>query len=150
MASAPLSGVRVIEVTANWAGPICGRHLADMGAEVIKIELATKPATRALMHPGGEMWPNHYNRAGYFNNLNRNKKSVCLDLSSPQGKNTFLTLVSESDVVIENNSARVMGNLGLDYEALCDVNPGLIMCSMAGYGATGPEKDSPRSRYGLS
>ncbi|MFQ5382324.1 MAG: CoA transferase, partial [Dehalococcoidia bacterium] len=139
---AALSGIRVLEVTANWAGPIAGRHLADLGADVIKVELATKPATRALIYPGGDMmWPNHFNRAGYFNYLNRNKRDICLDLSTEQGKKAFLALVGRSDVVIENNSARVMGNLGLDFTALREVNPGIIMCSMSGYGGTGPEKD---------
>ena len=65
----PLTGVRVIEVTANWAGPIGGRHLGDMGADVIKIELARKPATRAIAFTGGQVWPDFHSRAGYFNKL---------------------------------------------------------------------------------
>lgn len=142
----PLTGLRVIEVTANWAGPAGGRQLADLGADVIKIELATKPATRSLMSFPEELWPDHYNRSGYFNKLNRNKRDICLNLSTPQGKELFLQLVAKSDVVIENNAARVMGNLGIAYESLRDVNPGLVMCSMSGFGSTGPERNY--SAYG--
>lgn len=142
----PLAGLRVVEATANWAGPIGGRHLADLGAEVIKVELATKPATRGLIYPGDEMWPHHFNRAGYFNKLNRNKKSICLDLAKPAGRDTFLKLIAKADVLIENNAARVMTQLGVGWSALEEVNPRLVMCSMAGYGATGPERNY--SAYG--
>jgi crotonobetainyl-CoA:carnitine CoA-transferase CaiB-like acyl-CoA transferase len=145
--SGPLSGLRVIEVTANWAGPAGGRHFADLGADVIKVELATKPATRAIAYVHDDpTWPFHYNRAGYFNKLNRNKRDICLDLSRPAGRLVFLDLVAKSDVVIENNAARVMGNLGLDFAALSEVNAGIIMCSMSGYGGTGPERNY--SAYG--
>ncbi len=144
---APLEGLRVIEVTANWAGPIGGRHLADLGAEVIKLELATKPATRTLAYVGDDVtWPRHYDRAGYFNKLNRNKKAVCLDLSTAAGRSVFLRMVGEADVVLENNAARVMGQLGLSYEALREEHPGIVMCSMSGFGGTGPQKDY--SAYG--
>ncbi len=136
----PLAGLRVIEVTANWAGPIGGRHLADLGADVIKIELATKPATRALVWVADDMWPEHYHRSGYFNKLNRNKRAICLDLSKAEGKAILKRLVAKADVLMENNAARVMGNLNLGYDQLREVNPGLVMCSMAGYGATGPER----------
>ncbi|MCK9520762.1 MAG: CoA transferase [Dehalococcoidia bacterium] len=136
----PLNGIRVIEVTANWAGPIAGRHLADLGAEVIKIELASKPATRALIHVADDLWPEHWHRSGYFNKLNRNKKGVCLDLSKPAGKEVFLALVQGADIVLENNAARVMGQLGLAYDALRETNPRIVMCSMSGFGATGPER----------
>jgi len=142
----PLNGLRVVELTANWAGPIGGRHFADLGADVIKIELQTKPATRAAINMGGDLWPEHYHRAGYFNKLNRNKRAISLDLSKPEGKAVFLALVAKADVVIENNSARVMGQLGLGYDDLRQVNDQLVMCSMAGYGATGPERNY--SAYG--
>lgn len=135
-----LAGLRVIEVTAHWAGPSCGRHFADLGADVIKVELASKPATRALIYTGDDLWPSHYNRSGYFNKHNRNKRDICLDLSKPHGKEVFLKLVARADVVVENNAARVMGQLGLSYESLNAVNPRIIMCSMSGYGATGPER----------
>ena len=120
----PLAGLRLIEVTANWAGPIAGRHFADLGADVIKIELATKPATRALIYPNDDLWPDHYNRAGYFNKLNRNKRAICLDLSKPEGKDVFLRLVAKADAVLENNAARVMTQLGVGYEVATRREPG--------------------------
>src|SRR4029079_13027045 len=128
------------------AGPIGGRPLADLGADVIKIELATRPATRGLIPAGNDMWPNHYNRYAYFNKLNRNKRDVCLDLSKPAGRETFLKLVAHADAVLENNAARVMPNLGIGFDDLVKVNPRLVMCSMAGYGGPGADKDY--SAYG--
>ncbi|HKS91097.1 MAG TPA: CoA transferase, partial [Tepidiformaceae bacterium] len=145
--SGPLSGIRLIEVTANWAGPAGGRDFADLGAEVIKIELATKPATRALIYAGGDVaWPQFYNRAGYFNKLNRNKKAISLDLSKPRGREVFLQLVAKADAVLENNAARVMAQLHLAYDDMAAANPGIIMCSMSGFGNTGPERNY--SAYG--
>ncbi|HXH23593.1 MAG TPA: CoA transferase, partial [Dehalococcoidia bacterium] len=137
----PLEGVKVVEVTANWAGPLAGRHLGDLGAEVVKVEYATRPATRAGRWPGAFRARTHYNRSGYFNKLNRNKMDVCLDLSVPEGKEAFLKLVQWADVLIENNSARVFPNLGLGYDVLSAVNPGLVMVSMSGFGAYGPYRD---------
>ena len=142
----PLAGLRVIEVTANWAGPIAGRHLADLGADVIKVELHTKPATRTLAWVPADIWPDHYHRAGYFNKLNRNKRAVCLNLATDEGRAVFFELVKRADVVLENNAARVMTQLGAGYDVLSEVNPGLVMCSMAGFGATGPERNY--SAYG--
>ena len=140
-AALPLAGLKVIEVTGNWAGPLAGRHLGDLGAEVVKVEYATRPATRAGRWPGGFRALRHYNRSGYFNKLNRNKMDVCIDLGVPDGKEAFLKLAAWADVLIENNSARVMPNLGLGYDDLRGVNPGLIMVSMAGFGADGPYRD---------
>ena len=141
--AAPLAGLRIIEVTTNWAGPVAGRFLADLGADSIKVEWATRPATRALIWPGPtqdlQRQPHH--RAMYFNEMNRNKRGVCINLDTPDGRAAFLDLVKTADVVIENNSARVMPQLGLDYEALRAVNPAIIMVSMSGYGATGPHRD---------
>ena len=142
----PLAGLRMLEMTANWAGPIAGRHFGDLGADVIKIELQTKPATRALIYPGEDTWPDFFNRAGYFNKLNRNKRAIALDLSKPRGKELFLELVKQADVVLENNAARVMGQLGLDWPVLEQANPRLVMCSLSGFGGTGPERNY--SAYG--
>ena len=142
-----LAGLRLVEVTANWAGPIGGRHFADLGADVIKIELRTKPATRALIYAGDDVtWPGHFHRSGYFNKLNRNKRAIALDLAKPAGREVFLKLIAEADCVLENNAARVMDQLGLGYEELRAVNPGLVMCSMSGFGSTGPERNY--SAYG--
>ncbi|MEE8338012.1 MAG: CoA transferase [Dehalococcoidia bacterium] len=134
-----LDGLRVLEVTANWAGPLTGRQLGDMGADVIKFEVASRPATRAAHPAGGELWTRPYNRSGYFNYFNRNKRDVVMDLATEQGRELFLRMVEVSDVVLENNSARVFPNLGLDYETIAARNPKIVMCSMSGFGATGPE-----------
>ncbi|MDE2668407.1 MAG: CoA transferase [Chloroflexota bacterium] len=142
----PLAGLRFIEVTANWAGPIAGRHFADLGADVIKVELHTKPATRTLAWVPADIWPDHYHRAGYFNKLNRNKRAVCLNLATDEGRGVLLELVKQADGLIENNAARVMTQLGIGWDVLREVNPGLVMCSMAGFGATGPERNY--SAYG--
>ncbi|MBN9494604.1 CoA transferase, partial [bacterium] len=137
----PLAGLRVIEITNNWAGPIAGRHLGDLGAEVIKIELATKPATRVSHYPGAQPGKYHWNRSGYFNEMNRNKRDLALDLSTEGGRDVLFDLVRWADVLVENNSARVMPNLGVGYEALAEANPRLIMASISGFGATGPRRD---------
>ncbi|MDP6606506.1 MAG: CoA transferase [Dehalococcoidia bacterium] len=135
----PLDGLRVLEVTANWAGPLTGRHLGDMGADVIKLEVASRPATRAAHPAGGEQWTRPYNRSGYFNYFNRNKRDLVVDLATEQGREIFLRMAEVSDVVLENNSARVFPNLGLEYETIAARNPRIVMCSMSGFGATGPE-----------
>jgi len=139
----PLSDLRVIEVTTNWAGPVAGRFLADLGSDSVKIEWATRPATRALFWVGPfqdqQRQPHH--RAMYFHEMNRNKRGVCIDLAKPDGKAAFLELVKSADIVLENNSARVMPSLGLGYEELKAVNPSIIMVSMSGYGADGPHRD---------
>lgn len=139
----PLAGLRVVELTANWAGPIAGRHLGDLGADVIKVEWAARPATRALFMPGPTQDPQRYpyDRAMYFNLLNRNKRDVVLNLAAEEGKQVFRELIARADVFIENNSARVMPNLGLGYDAMREVNPRLIYVSMSGFGATGPWRD---------
>src|SRR3954452_3281839 len=139
-----LQGVRILEITTNWAGPVAGRFLADLGSDNIKVEYATRPATRALVWPGlngGDLQRQSHHRALYFYEMNRNKRGVCIDLAKPEGRATFLELVKTVDIVLENNSARVMPNLGLDYEALKAVKPDIILVSMSGYGADGPHRD---------
>src|SRR6185312_14449906 len=81
----PLTGLKVLEVTNNWAGPIAGRHLGDLGADVIKVELASKSATRLSHYPGKEPGKYHWNRSGYFNEMNRNKRDVSLNIALPRG-----------------------------------------------------------------
>jgi crotonobetainyl-CoA:carnitine CoA-transferase CaiB-like acyl-CoA transferase len=137
----PLMGIRVLEITANWAGPLAGRFLADLGAEVIKIEPPDRPMTRGARYPGGDPFKRHYNRAAYFNKMNRNKYGITLDLNQDEGKRLFMELIADSDVLIENNSPRVMRNFGLEYEMLTQANPDLVMLSISGFGQTGPERD---------
>lgn len=143
-AGLPLAGLRVLEVTTNWAGPVAGRFLADLGAESVKVEWATRPATRALFWPGPsatDFQGQAHNRSMYFNEMNRNKRDVVVDLSKPEGREVFLELAAWADVLIENNSARVMPNLGLDWDQVRQANPSLIMVSMSGFGADGPRRD---------
>jgi crotonobetainyl-CoA:carnitine CoA-transferase CaiB-like acyl-CoA transferase len=97
--------------------------------------------TRGARYPGSDPFKYHYNRAAYFNKMNRNKYGITLDLNQDEGKKLFLDLIAESDVLIENNSPRVMRNFGLEYDTLRQVNPDLIMVSISGFGQTGPERD---------
>jgi crotonobetainyl-CoA:carnitine CoA-transferase CaiB-like acyl-CoA transferase len=122
-----------------WAGPYATRLLADMGAEVIKIEA---PANWDLLRTFTGQPPDVervWDRSPYFNHINRNKYGCALDLSKPRGRDLFLRLAADSDVVIENFRAEVMENLELTYDALREANPQLIVVSMPGHGREGPE-----------
>jgi crotonobetainyl-CoA:carnitine CoA-transferase CaiB-like acyl-CoA transferase len=128
----PLAGVRVIEICNVAAGPFCGMLLADMGADVVKVE-----------HPAGgdtlRSWPPIND--GYsenFASLNRNKRSVTLDLKNSDDVALLHAMVEDAHVLIENNRPGVMSRLGLGYERLSQINPGLVYCSISAYGQTGP------------
>jgi crotonobetainyl-CoA:carnitine CoA-transferase CaiB-like acyl-CoA transferase len=125
----PLSGIRVIDFTWMLAGPYATRILADFGAEVIKVQ--SKKTAKGV----------ESNLTTYFNNWNRNKRSVTLDMSYPEAREILLKLTERSDVLIENFSPRVMMNWDLNYEKLKEVRPALIMVSMSAMGQTGPWKD---------
>ena len=129
MGEKPLNGLRILDFTWMLAGPYATRILADFGAEVIKVQ--SKKIAK-----GAES-----NLTGYFNNWNRNKRSITLDMSYPEAREMVLKLTRISDVVIENFSPRVMLNWGLNYERLKEVRPALIMVSMSAMGQTGPWKD---------
>lgn len=141
--NAPFDGLKIVEVSTNWAAPVCCRYLADLGADVIKVERASRPATRIEVVPGSPPDPltQPYNRALYFNELNRNKREVVLDLATPDGVDVLKSLVREADILVENNTARVMPKLGLGYEVLSEINPALIMLSITAFGADGPWRD---------
>ena len=140
--SAILAGMRVLDLTHAWAGPFATQLLADYGAEVIKIETCDRPdMLRFSTLPADETRPDAYNRSGWYQYLGRNKLGLTLDLKQSQGADLFKRLAAQSDVVMENFSARVMRNLGLEYAVLQTVNPRLIMISMPGYGTVGPYKD---------
>lgn len=142
----PLEGVVILDLTHVWAGPLGTRVLADLGAEVIKIEALTgrgpasiRPGTGGAFQGGPGDEP--YNRQAGFNKLNRNKKSVAIDLKTGEGRAVFLDLARRADAVIENFSARAMKSLRLDYAELKKVNPDIIYVAMPGYGTWGPISD---------
>ena len=150
----PLQGIRVIDMTVVWAGPFTTVLLSDMGAELIRVESLEFPDynTRgqaivpdATQGSGGS-YPDNvagdrpWNRNSNFNTTGRNKKSVTMDITRPEGKAAFLRLVQACDMFIENNSAGVIDKLGITWDVLSQVNPRLIMISMSGFGHSGPYK----------
>jgi benzylsuccinate CoA-transferase BbsF subunit len=136
----PLEGLRVLDFGWVWAGPIVGQLLGDMGAEVIKVESRKRPDFVRMFPPFAE-GKRDPDGALFFHSLNRNKLSITLDLSQPQAAELARRLVKISDVVIENFSPKALRNLGLDYPALCEIKPDLIMASLSAAGQTGPLKD---------
>jgi crotonobetainyl-CoA:carnitine CoA-transferase CaiB-like acyl-CoA transferase len=138
----PLDGVRVLDLTMMWAGPYATRMIGEMGAEVIKIESPKAWDNIRTLMPRAEVVDDPWNSAFYFAEYNHNKKSVTLDLAVNAGRDAFLKLVANSDVVIENYRADVMGKLGLTDEVLFEANPSLVLVSMAGFGKTGADKDN--------
>jgi len=134
----PLAGIRVLDLSQLLAGPYGSMILADLGAEVIKIE---KPGAGDI----GRGMPPHFfqGESVYFLSINRNKKSITIDLKAKEGLEIFYRLVGLSDVVYDNFRPGVLEKLGLDYETLKKINPRIISCSISGYGQTGPFKDRP-------
>src|SRR5512146_467063 len=128
----PLSGIRVLDLGRFVAGPFCGALLADMGAEVIKVEIPGRGDE--LRYHGVQV----NGESAYFVGMNRSKKSLTVDLKAAEGKEIFRRLVKQSDVVLENFRPDVMPKLGFDYEALRQLNPGIIYCGVSGFGKDGP------------
>ena len=138
----PLEGIKVLDLTHMLAGPYAGMVLADLGAEVVKIEpLGTGEMTRGLLSDD----PNNSFKGfgAYFLTLNRNKKSVSLDLKDAQGLDVFYDLVKSTDVVLNNFSAGVVKKLKIDYDHLSKINPKIITCSITGFGETGKHSSRP-------
>ena len=142
-----LTGVRVLDLTRVLAGPFCGQILGDLGAEVIKIE-------RPGVGDDGRMYGfsqlkdkdgNPTRESAFYLTANRNKKSLTVNLSKPEGQELIRKLVAECDVLIENYKVGNLKRYGLDYDSLKDINPKLIYCSITGYGQTGPM--APRPGY---
>jgi crotonobetainyl-CoA:carnitine CoA-transferase CaiB-like acyl-CoA transferase len=139
--SKPLNGVRVLDMTWAWAGPFCSLNLAHLGAEVIRIESELRPDLyRRLPLFPEEMEPG-INRSGMFNQWNQGKSSLSIDLSKPEAIEIVKSLVSQSDVVVQNFATGVMDRLGLGYEILKTINPGIILASISGYGQSGPYRE---------
>jgi len=134
-----LEGIRIIDLTMIWAGPLATRLLADMGAEVIKIESCTRmDTTRVYYAPKNKTGEDTFNWGGYFHKFNRNKLGITVDMTKPRGREIFKKLVKIADIVIDNFSPRVMRNFGLDFEALRKIKEDIIVVSMPAFGTTGP------------
>jgi crotonobetainyl-CoA:carnitine CoA-transferase CaiB-like acyl-CoA transferase len=134
----PLEGIKVLDLSRTLAGPFCSMQLADMGAEVIKVEQpGLGDETRKFTPPeiNGE--------SCYFMSLNKNKKGITLDLKTEEGQRIVKQLVAESDVLIENFRNGTMEKFGLGYDVLREINPRLVYCAISGFGRTGPMKDEP-------
>lgn len=127
----PLEGVRVLDLTNVMAGPYCTMVLGDLGAEVIKLENPDGDSTRAFE-------PKTNGESYCFAVLNRNKKSICLDVKDPRGKEVLLKLAAGADMMVENFRPGVVKKLGIDYESVKKVNPSIVYASMSGFGQTGP------------
>ena len=143
----PLQGVRIVDLTRVWAGPIAGRLLGDLGAEVISVESPWNRGYRdvdqefvALTHlyPENQPGERHWNRVSGFNKLARNKRGVTLDLQDVRGRDVLAELIKRADVVLENYSPHVMPKLGFDFESLKRLNPHVVYTAMPGYGSSGP------------
>jgi len=130
--SGPLQGCKVIELAHIMAGPVAGLMLADMGADVVKVEKLNGDDTRRFVPPtiNGE--------SAAFMMMNRNKRGIVLDLKSEAGREALLRLIKDADVLIENYRLGTMEKLGLGYERLSKINPGLVYCEVSGFGRTGP------------
>ena len=145
MAPPPLKGVRVIELARILAGPWAGQLLADLGADVVKVESPEGDDTRkwgppfVTGHDGTNM------SAAYYHSCNRGKRSIVIDFSTPEGAETIRKLAADADVLIENFKLGGLKKYGLDYDSLKAVNPRLIYCSITGFGQTGPY--APRAGY---
>jgi len=133
----PLSGIRVVDLTRILAGPFCTMLLADMGAEVIKIETPGQgdPLRGQGVVRDGLSW--------YFAAFNRNKKSLTLNLRSDEGRAALARLIEKSDVLVENYRPGVLAAMGFDEARLTALNPGLVVCSLSGFGDSGPYRDRP-------
>jgi crotonobetainyl-CoA:carnitine CoA-transferase CaiB-like acyl-CoA transferase len=132
-ASGPLHGVKVLELGHVMAGPVCGMMLADMGADVIKLEKTSGGDDSRRMVP-----PQIKDESAAFLVLNRNKRGIAVDLKSPQGIEIVKKLIQEVDILIENFRLGTMERLGLEYEMIQKLSPRLVYCSLPGFGRTGP------------
>lgn len=140
-----LNGIRVLDLSRVLAGPWCGQILADLGAEVIKVE---RPKVGDDTRSWGPPWMKDNSgqdtrEAAYYQSTNRNKFSVAIDIASPEGQELIKALIQDSDVVIENYKAGSLKKYGLDYATLSAINPGLVYCSITGFGQNGPRAEEP-------
>jgi crotonobetainyl-CoA:carnitine CoA-transferase CaiB-like acyl-CoA transferase len=145
MADSPLKGVRVVELARILAGPWAGQLLADLGADVVKVESPDGDDTRKWGPPFVTGQDGENLSAAYYHACNRGKRSIVVDFSTPEGAETVRKLVATADVLIENFKLGGLKKYGLDYESLKEANPRLVYCSITGFGQTGPY--APRAGY---
>lgn len=140
-----LSGIRVLDLSRVLAGPWCGQILADLGAEVIKVERPRVGDDTRGWGPPYMKTPEGENsaEASYYQSANRNKLSVSINIATPEGQELVRALAATSDVLIENYKAGSLAKYGLDYESLSKLNPRLVYCSITGFGQTGPRAEEP-------
>lgn len=136
MQDPPCKGINVVEFATMVSGPFAGQMLADLGAEVVKVEPMSGDPMRAMR-------PRHKDLAAYFQQINRSKKSIALDLKDPEDLKVAQMLASQADVVLENFRPGTMDKLGLGYASLSKTNPGLIFASITGFGTDGPYLERP-------
>jgi formyl-CoA transferase len=134
----PLEGLRVVDLTRVLSGPYCTMQLGDMGAEVIKVEQPGKGDDTRAFAP-----PYQGDQAAYFLSVNRNKKSITLDMKSEAGKEVLWRLIGKSDILVENFRPGAMDRLGFGYAAVRKRRPALVYASISGFGSSGPQKDRP-------
>ena len=136
--TAPLAGIKVIEISVAMAGPFCGMLLGDYGADVIKIE-------RTEVGDDSRAWSPffHDSMSYYYAAANRNKRGMAIDLKTPEGVKIARELIEQADVLVHNYRVGALERLGLDYESLAQVNPRLVYCAISGFGATGPLSKEP-------
>ena len=138
MSRPPLSGLRVLDVSHNLAGPLTAMHLGDLGADVIKVE-----------RPAGDEWRDHERvpgrpgRSRHYVQANRNKRAVCLDLGRPEAQDVMRDLVARADVLVTNMRPGVAERLGFGWEVARKLNPGLVYCAISAFGADGPRGGRP-------
>ena len=139
--SLPLDGLRVLDLSRLLPGPFCSLLLADFGAEVIKVE-DTGMGDYVRWSPPSYEGPHPSARSALFLSLNRNKRSIRLDLKNEQGRQALLRLVREHDVVLESLRPGVLDRLGVGYERMREENPAIVYCAISGYGQDGPKRDA--------
>jgi crotonobetainyl-CoA:carnitine CoA-transferase CaiB-like acyl-CoA transferase len=145
MSRLPLSGIRVLDLTRAFAGPSAAQMLGDMGAEVIKVE---RPGTGDEARPMGRGWlkdaqGRNTPEGSMYLAVNRNKKGITADLSSPGGQDLIRRLAQKCDVFMENYKTGDLARYGLDYAAIRALNPRIVYCSVTGFGQTGPYRHRP-------
>ncbi len=136
--TAPLAGIKVVEISVAMAGPFCGMLLGDYGADVIKIE-------RTEVGDDSRAWSPYFHdsMSYYYAAANRNKRGMAIDLKTPEGVKIARELIEQADVLVHNYRVGALERLGLDYESLSKINPRLIYCAISGFGATGPLSKEP-------